>query len=117
MITDEQLNLAIKHGIETLREGYVPRRPDAVLRHPEAPVTGNLKYNSLKVDKIGKGTYRVWMDEKQAPYMPYTNEPWISPQWHGLKNPNEGWWDRFCEQLIKEISMALNDDTKDLRRL
>lgn len=115
-LTDRQLNLAIKHDLETLREGYVPRRPDAVLKHPERPVTGNLKYNSLKVEQISPGVFRVFIDEKIAPYMPYTNEPWISPKWKGAKNPNEGWWERFCDELVKEISMTLTDSTSGLKR-
>ena len=34
------------------------------------------------------------VDESIAPYVPYTNEPWISEKWNGKKNPNEGWFER-----------------------
>lgn len=32
-----------------------------------------------------------------AKYMPFTTEPWVSPRWHGKKNPNEGWWKRATD--------------------
>lgn len=36
--------------------------------------------------------------------MPYTNEPWISPKWHGKKNPNEGWFDRTADYIASEFA-------------
>lgn len=42
-----------------------------------------------------------------APYVPYTNEPWISPKWNGKKNPNEGWWDRFVAEFTKRLANKL----------
>ena len=54
--------------------------------------TGNLRYNAIRFEFLDEGTCRIYVDEAIAPYMPYTTEPWISPRWHGKKNPNEGWW-------------------------
>lgn len=55
--------------------------------------TGNLRYNSIKYEFVDNKTFKIYVDEEIAPYMPYTNEPWISPKWNGKQNPNEGWWD------------------------
>ena len=116
MIDNKQLKNSISTCVTRMRDGYVPRRPDAVLKHPEAPVTGKLKYEALKVDTIKEGVYRVYIDEEISPYMPYTNEPWISPKWHGAKNPNEKWWERFCDELVKEIAVEVGKGDAELRR-
>ena len=89
------------------REIKVPRRPDAVLKHPNAPVTGNLKYNALRVMKSPNGVL-LYVDENIAPYMPYTNEPWISPKWKGAKNPNENWWEKMSKDFIGDLAQELN---------
>ena len=54
--------------------------------------TGNLRYNAIKYEFIDEKTCKIYVDESIAPYMPYTNEPWVSDKWKGAKNPNEGWW-------------------------
>ena len=48
--------------------------------------SGNLANNAVKL-VYGDGYFRIYVEEGIAPYMPYTNEPWISPKWHGRKNP------------------------------
>jgi|LGOV01.1.fsa_nt_gb hypothetical protein len=40
-------------------------------------------------------------------YMPYTNEKWISPQWRGRKNPNEGWFEETTEYIARYIALGL----------
>lgn len=65
--------------------------------------TGNLSINSIKFVREGKNKIVIYVDEKIAPYMPYTNEPWISPKWNGKKNPNEGWWDNGAKIVVDYI--------------
>ena len=43
-----------------------------------------------------------------APYMPFTNEPWISPKWNGRRNPNQGWWQKACAIAMTNLQMRLN---------
>ena len=40
-------------------------------------------------------------------YMPYTNEKWISPQWRGRENPNEGWFQETTEYVVRYITVNL----------
>lgn len=66
--------------------------------------TGNMRYNATKVENLGGGKWRLYVDETIAPYVPYTNEPWISPKWKGKKNPNEGWFERATHLVANYIS-------------
>lgn len=68
--------------------------------------TWNLASNALRVEWHGDDEVQIYIDESIAPYMPYTNEPWISPKWKGKQNPNEGWWQdavtRLCLHALRE---------------
>lgn len=77
--------------------------------------TGNMAYNATRL-KIYKPTTsgdkiihkaEIFIDEKIAPYVPYTNEPWISPRWLGHKNPNEGWFERSANSLATKIKQSV----------
>ena len=68
--------------------------------------TGNLAYNAIKYEFIGN-TCKIYVDEAIAPYVFYTNEPWISPKWNGKKNPNEGWWDNGAQIIDERIRQRL----------
>lgn len=59
--------------------------------------TGNLAYNAIKYEWVNETTFRIYVDEKIAPYMPYTTESWSAARWKGKRNPNEGWFDRAAE--------------------
>ena len=62
--------------------------------------TGNLAYNAIKYEFIGENEARIYVDEAIAPYMPYTNEPWVSSYWQGKQNPNLYWWDMLAQDII-----------------
>ena len=72
--------------------------------------TGNLAYNAIRLEFVSTKEARIYVDEAIAPYMPYTNEPWLSPRWNGKKNPNEGWFDRASEIIAEEINAALGGE-------
>lgn len=79
--------------------------------------TGNLSRNGVKLE-FGDGYFRIYVDEEVAPYMPYTNEPWISPKWHGRKNPNLYWFDNGVSACFDYLETALRgivrkEDTPD----
>ena len=93
--------------MKNAREVDVPRRPTAVLKHPNAPVTGNMKYNAMKVMQSPNGML-IYMDTNIAPYVPYTNERWISPKWKGAKNPNENWWEKMGDKFANDLAQALH---------
>lgn len=72
--------------------------------------TGNLAFNAIKIDFEENGDEWkcvISVDPSIAHYMPYTNEPWISPKWKGKKNPNEGWWQWAVEFVARKIAEYL----------
>lgn len=42
-----------------------------------------------------------------APHMVYTEEKWISPQWRGRANPNEGWFQEVTELVFRLLRARL----------
>lgn len=74
--------------------------------------TGNLAYNAIKLKKTKNG-YVIKVDSKIAPYMVYTEEPWISPKWHGKKNPNEEWFKQLAEDIAEYIRQIFNGERKN----
>lgn len=72
---------------------------------------GNLRYDAIRYEFIDANTFKIFVDESIAPYMPYTNEPWISPKWNGKKNPNEGWWDnKAYPSVVSSIRQFLGKE-------
>ena len=72
--------------------------------------TGKLSTNGVRYMWKGKNTFVIYVDESIAPYMPYTNEPWISPRWHGKKNPNEAWWQDAIKIIVEYLEKELNGE-------
>lgn len=66
--------------------------------------TGNL-LSTFKIEGINDNVCRCSIGGKQADYMPYTNEKWISPRWHGKKNPNESWWDLCVSNTLRILGV------------
>ncbi len=75
---------------------------ESILRMNAPYKTGNLRFNAIKLEMTDANTCVLYVDENIAPYMPYTNEPWINRQG---KNPNEGWFDRAVEKIAWHIAM------------
>ena len=69
--------------------------------------TGNLRKHGVKLERISDYVWEIYVDASEAPYMPYTNEPWISPKWNGKKNPNEEWWNKTCVVVMENIARKL----------
>lgn len=68
--------------------------------------TGNLRYNAIKY-KVQGNKIIIYVDEKIAPYMVYTNEVWINRKG---KNPNEAWWNKTVETIIQKMADYLAKD-------
>ena len=79
--------------------------------------TGNMRYNALKIEFLdGGNTCHIYIDEDIAPYVFYTNEPWVSPKWDGKENPNENWWqDRYFKTFISEFKRILGDKIAEIK--
>ena len=90
------------------------RRAVKTLRQLAPKDTGNLAYNAIKLKKVDENTYRIYVDERIAPYMKYTNENWdqFRPPLKGKQNPNEGWFDRAAMIVLEQIKTDLNGEIK-----
>ena len=69
--------------------------------------TGNLAFDAIKISFPSPDVCEIYVDESVAPYMPYTNEQWISPKWNGKQNPNEGWFEKAAQIIFEELASAL----------
>lgn len=69
--------------------------------------TGNMRYNATQFYSTGMRSVTIRVDGTVAPYALYTNAPWISPRWHGKKNPNEGWVEGGLELIAMHIAQQL----------
>lgn len=93
-MTDADFKTACELAFETIRQ--------------MAPYdTGNLARNAIKLEFVSRKVVRIYVSEVIAPYMPYTNEPWISPHWNGKKNPNEGWFDASADLIAESLNKLL----------
>ena len=68
---------------------------------------GNMAFNAYKYVRTLPQETEVYVDQNIAPYVSYTNEPRISPRWHGKKNPNEGWWQRHADRFAQDLANKL----------
>lgn len=66
--------------------------------------TGNMRYNASKIEFPSPDVCLIYVDPKIAPYVPYTNFPWIAERWHGKKNPNEGWFPKAAGFVVNYIA-------------
>lgn len=105
-MTRAQIVAAAIRAVESIRAEWVPNP-----RTRYKTSTGNMAFNALRYQEEG-GRFVIYMDESIAPYVPYTNEPWLSPRWGGKQNPNEGWWQRFCEEFARRFAAELRAEVK-----
>ncbi len=73
--------------------------------------SGNMALNALRIRVTGD-VVDVFIDEEIAPYAVYTDEPWTSEKWKVKQNPNEGWWERFCEEFARRLAKKLRGKLK-----
>ena len=74
--------------------------------------TGNLATNGVNYVWEDEKTFVIYVDEDVAPYMPFTNEPWISPKWNGKKNPNEAWWEDATKIVVEFLEREYKGEVK-----
>lgn len=73
---------------------------------------GNLSDSAINLERTGIREWRVYVDQKVAPYMPYTNEPWLSTKWKGHQNPNEQWWNKAIQEFMRRLARSLGGELK-----
>jgi hypothetical protein len=76
--------------------------------------TGNLRHNAIRYNYIEgqKTSSRIYVDEDIAPYMKYTNQPWISKKWNGKQNPNEKWFNKAVEKAVYDLAAKYGGTVK-----
>ena len=72
--------------------------------------TGNLRYNAINYEFLDADTCVIKVSLDIAPYMPYTNEPWLAKRWNGKKNPNEGWWENAVKKVVEYLAQTLGGE-------
>ena len=128
-MTGNDLFLLAQDVCETVFRPRVPYTP-----YPKPSInggitpasTGNMRFNATRVEAVDENTVKIYVDAGIAPYVVYTNEPWIALYWNGRKNPNEGWFERATQATAEYIAQKLGgkltigddmDDTKEQQTL
>ena len=70
----------------------------------EVPVRSGDLLSTITLKATERG-YVLFMDMTKFKHMPYTEEEWISLQWGGRANPNQGWF-REAYHLITQLLEA-----------
>ena len=83
--------------------------PNPRTRYKPGGSTGNMAFNALQ-SRIEGDRLIIFVSESVAPYFPYTNEPWTAPRWHGKKNPNEGWVQKFNQEFARRLANRLKGE-------
>lgn len=103
---------------EEFRE-YVNRFAE-LLRLVAPRDTGNLAFHAIKIEWHGNDEAEIYVDgdgqDGIAPYMPFTNEPWVADRWRNKKgklkkNPNEGWWQKAIKQIVRKLNKEFGGKT------
>ena len=107
-MTRQDIIDAVVSVVEEMRAEYVPN-PET--RYKKGGSTGTMAFDALRYD-IYDDMVDIYVDPKIAPYVPYTNEPWLSDRWNGKPNPNEGWWQRFADEFAKRLATKLRGELR-----
>lgn len=108
MTRQQVINAVIRVSEQLRPTDYIP---NPATRYKTS--TGKLAFEAFIDNEVAGDEMFVYIDEKKAPYMPYTNEPWIDKRWNGKKNPNEGWWQRFVAEFVRRLAAELKGELKE----
>ena len=90
-------------------------RANETIRRLAPKDTENLANNALRLTETSTG-WQIEVDPAIAPYMVYTEEPWLEPRGKKnprmLKNPNEGWFRKAVEVIARQIANELKGELK-----
>ena len=89
--------------ISQAQQASIMKQCEQLIRQKAPRDTGNLALNAVRVVNLGNGVWEIYVDEKIAPYMKYTEENWgkFRPPLAGKKNPNEGWFDKVSAEIAQ----------------
>lgn len=78
-----------------------------IIRDASPVDSGNLRDNAISVKYMDPKIAQISVDLNIAPYMPYTNEPWVSSFWRGKQNPNLYWFDFAFLQVLRYLERSV----------
>ncbi len=108
-MTKQDIVNAVQTTLDELRNSdFVP---NTETRYKKGGSTGNLAFNAIRVNVTDKQVV-IFVDQSIAPYMPYTNEPWVAEKWNGATNTNAGWWERFVEEFAQRLANKLRGEIR-----
>lgn len=117
VVTDDMVYHACEAVLEGVFRPAVPYTPQDIYRNGKLVrrrSTGNMRRNATKIRRLSQQTTEIFVDAGHegegdgiAPYVVYTNDPWLSPKWNGKKNPNQGWFERATEAVAIELAAML----------
>lgn len=108
-MTDSQFRTLCTQAFEQ----FVKLVPNPNTRYLPGGSTGNMALNAAKIEFPSPDMCRIFIDPKIAPYVPYTNEPWVAERWKGKKNPNEGWFERAADYIANYVAKKVNGEVKN----
>lgn len=118
-MTEAEFNLIVKKAFKVFQD-VVPNKNTRYVKYYKNTYgnwqrgsTGNMAYNALQSRFMTLKTgfkAEIYINDKIAPYVYYTNERWLSPKWKGHKNPNEGWVLKGANKVALLIAKELNGE-------
>ena len=116
-MTQAEFELLVKKAFNTFQE-FVPNKNTRYISYyinkygnKQRGSTGNMAFNALQARFKALNTKHIaeiYINDKIAPYVYYTNERWLSPKWKGHKNPNEGWVLRGANKVALVVAKEVN---------
>lgn len=109
-LCEEVFERVFRNAVPNPKTRYVPFYVNAY-GNVQRGSTGNMAWNASKLRHNTKSSV-IYVDERIAPYLPYTDLPWLSPIWKGHKNPNEGWFERAADSVAQWAAKELQGELK-----
>lgn len=106
-MTQKKLELIANMAFEIMRS-------HAPINKQKNTNRGNLRYLSIRMERVNDEAYEIYVSVDIAPYVYYTNEKWISPKWRGKKNPNEGWVEAAIDEILQMIAKETGGEIADV---
>ena len=90
---------------ELLREIEILKLQAVVVFTANAPHRTGVLKRAIRVEPATEGYgFRIVLD---IYYAVYTEEVWLSPKWRGRRNPNEAWFRKAFEFVLRYIESRL----------
>ena len=104
----------IMFGKRKIKLAKIAKKARKTIRQAAPYDTGDLR-RSITVKRVSDNEQQITVGDATAYYAVYTNETWISPRWHGKKNPTEHWIDSVVKDIAEQIAKDTGGKLLDRR--